>query len=286
MKLVRYGPKGQERPGILDADGAIRDLSDLLDDFAPRALGPGALQILQAIDVTRLPVVAGPQRFGMPWSGVGKIVAIGLNYHAHAIEANLPVPTEPVMFAKWTSCLNGPNDDVIEPIAATKLDWEVELGIVIGSTAADVSEGDALDYVAGYCVANDVTDRAFQMERSGGQWSKGKGFDTFGPVGPYLVTTDEIPDPQTLALWLDVNGERMQSGHTSDMIFSCAHLVSYCSRVMTLEPGDLIVTGTPAGVGMGMRPPRFLQAGDIMTLGIAQLGEQTQRLVARSTVAR
>ena len=286
MKLVRYGPKGQERPGILDADGAIRDLSDLLDDFAPRAPGPGALQILQAIDVTRLPVVAGPQRFGMPWSGVGKIVAIGLNYHAHAIEANLPVPTEPVMFAKWTSCLNGPNDDVIEPIAATKLDWEVELGIVIGSTAADVSEGDALDYVAGYCVANDVTDRAFQMERSGGQWSKGKGFDTFGPVGPYLVTTDEIPDPQTLALWLDVNGERMQSGHTSDMIFSCAHLVSYCSRVMTLEPGDLIVTGTPAGVGMGMRPPRFLQAGDIMTLGIAQLGEQTQRLVARSTVAR
>ena len=222
----------------------------------------------------------------MPWAGVSKIVAIGLNYHAHALEANLPVPVEPVMFAKWTSCLNGPDDDVVEPIDATKLDWEVELGIVIGTRASDVAESDALDYVAGYCVANDVTDRAFQMERSGGQWSKGKGFDTFGPVGPYLVTTDEIPDPQTLALWLDVNGERMQSGYTGDMIFSCAQLVSYCSRMMTLEPGDLIVTGTPAGVGMGMKPPRFLQTGDVMTLGIAQLGGQMQRLVARGKPAQ
>jgi len=283
MKLVRYGLKGQEKPGILDAGGAIRDLSALLDDFGPRALGHGALQVLRAIDVAQLPVVAGPQRFGMPWSGVSKIVAIGLNYHAHAVEANLPIPTEPVMFTKWTSCLNGPDDDVVEPRDATKLDWEVELGIVIGTRASDVAEVDALDYVAGYCVANDVTDRAFQMERSGGQWSKGKGFDTFGPVGPYLVTTDEIPDPQTLALWLDVNGERMQSGHTGDMIFSCAQLVSYCSRMMTLEPGDLIVTGTPAGVGMGMQPPRFLKTGDVMTLGIAQLGGQTQRLVARGT---
>lgn len=286
MKLVRYGQPGQEKPGILDADGAIRDLSALIDDFTPRTLSPAARQVLQAIDVSKLPLVPGPQRYGMPWTGVGKIVAIGLNYHKHALEANLPVPQEPVMFTKWTSSLNGPNDDVIEPIDATKLDWEVELGIVIGSKASDVSESEALDYVAGYCIANDVTDRAFQMERSGGQWSKGKGFDTFGPVGPYLVTTDDIPDPQTLALWLDVNGERMQSGHTADMIFSCAQLVSYCSRMMTLEPGDLIITGTPAGVGMGMQPPRYLQTGDVMTLGIDGLGEQRQKLVAREKVAR
>lgn len=285
MKLIRYGQKGQEKPGILDTDGAIRDLSALIDDFGPRTLSPAARQVLQAIDVSKLPLVPGPQRFGMPWTGVGKIVAIGLNYHKHALEANLPVPKEPVMFTKWTSSLNGPNDDVIEPIDATKLDWEVELGIVIGSKASDVSESEALDYVAGYCIANDVTDRAFQMERSGGQWSKGKGFDTFGPVGPYLVTTDDIPDPQTLALWLDVNGERMQSGHTADMIFSCAQLVSYCSRMMTLEPGDLIITGTPAGVGMGMQPPRYLQTGDVMTLGIAGLGEQRQRVVARNNIA-
>lgn len=286
MKLVRYGQPGQEKPGILDADGAIRDLSALIDDFTPRTLSPAARQVLQAIDVSKLPLVPGPQRYGMPWTGVGKIVAIGLNYHKHALEANLSVPQEPVMFTKWTSSLNGPNDDVIEPIDATKLDWEVELGIVIGSKASDVSESEALDYVAGYCIANDVTDRAFQMERSGGQWSKGKGFDTFGPVGPYLVTTDDIPDPQTLALWLDVNGERMQSGHTADMIFSCAQLVSYCSRMMTLEPGDLIITGTPAGVGMGMQPPRYLQTGDVMTLGIDGLGEQRQKLVAREKIAR
>ena len=286
MKLVRYGQPGQEKPGILDADGAIRDLSALLDDITPRTLSPAARQVLQALDVSKLPLVPGPQRFGMPWTGVGKIVAIGLNYHQHALEAHLPVPTEPVMFAKWTSSLNGPNDDVVEPIDATKLDWEVELGIVIGSKASNVSESEALDYVAGYCVANDVTDRAFQMERSGGQWSKGKGFDTFGPVGPYLVTTDDIPDPQTLALWLEVNGERMQSGHTADMIFSCAQLVSYCSRMMTLQPGDLIITGTPAGVGMGMQPPRYLQTGDVMTLGIDGLGEQRQKLVAREKITR
>lgn len=284
MKLVRYGQPGQEKPGILDADGAIRDLSALLDDVTPRTLSPAARQVLQALDVSKLPLVPEPQRFGMPWTGVGKLVAIGLNYHQHALEAHLPVPTEPVMFAKWTSSLNGPNDDVVEPIDATKLDWEVELGIVIGSKASNVSESEALDYVAGYCVANDVTDRAFQMERSGGQWSKGKGFDTFGPVGPYLVTTDDIPDPQTLALWLEVNGERMQRGHTADMIFSCAQLVSYCSRMMTLQPGDLIITGTPAGVGMGMQPPRYLQTGDVMTLGIDGLGEQRQKLVARDQV--
>lgn len=284
MKLVRYGQPGQEKPGVLDADGAIRDLSALLDDVTPRTLSPAERQVLQALDVSKLPLVPGPQRFGMPWTGVGKIVAIGLNYHQHALEAHLPVPTEPVMFAKWTSSLNGPNDDVVEPIDATKLDWEVELGIVIGSKASNVPESEALDYVAGYCVANDVTDRAFQMERSGGQWSKGKGFDTFGPVGPYLVTTDDIPDPQSLALWLEVNGERMQSGHTADMIFSCAQLVSYCSRMMTLQPGDLIITGTPAGVGMGMQPPRYLKTGDVMTLGIDGLGEQRQKLVARDQV--
>jgi ureidoglycolate lyase len=281
MKLLRYGPKGQEKPAMLDADGQIRDLSGLLDDITPRTLTPAARQVLAALDPSRLPLVAGRPRHGIPWTGIGKIVAIGLNYHDHALEAKLPVPDEPVMFTKWLSCLNGPDDDVVEPLEATKLDWEVELGIVIGATARDVTQAEALDYVAGYCVANDVTDRAFQMERSGGQWSKGKGFDTFGPVGPWLVTSDEIPDPQQLALWLDVNGERMQTGHTSTMIFSCAQLVSYCSRMMTLEPGDLIITGTPPGVGMGMQPPRFLNTGDVMTLGIEGLGAQRQRLVAR-----
>lgn len=280
MKLLRHGPKGQEKPGMLDADGGIRDLSGLLDDITPRVLGPAARQALAALDPARLPLVAGRPRLGMPWTGASKIVAIGLNYHEHAAEAGLPVPAEPVLFTKWLSCLNGPDDDVVAPPEATKLDWEVELGIVIGSRAAGVAEDEALCYVAGYCVANDVTDRAFQMERSGGQWSKGKGFDTFGPVGPYLVTADEIGDPQTLGLWLEVNGERMQTGHTSDMIFGCAALVSYCSRMMTLEPGDLIVTGTPPGVGMGMRPPRYLQPGDVMRLGIDGLGEQRQRLVA------
>ncbi|TFW21365.1 fumarylacetoacetate hydrolase family protein [Duganella callida] len=281
MKLLRYGPKGQEKPGLLDAGGQIRDLSGLLDDITPRTLGAAARDVLRALDPARLPLVPGTPRLGVPWSGISKIVAIGLNYHDHALEAKLPVPAEPVMFAKWLSCLNGPDDDVVEPLEASKLDWEVELGIVIGAEASNVSEAQALDYVAGYCLANDVTDRAFQMERSGGQWSKGKGFDTFGPVGPYLVTRDEIPDPQQLALWLDVNGERMQTGHTSRMIFSCAQLVSYCSRMMTLLPGDLIITGTPPGVGMGKQPPRFLHTGDVMTLGIDHLGQQRQRLVAR-----
>lgn len=284
MKLLRYGKKGQEKPGILDSEGKIRDLSGLLDDITPRTLTSGAREVLKALDVSMLPIVEGNPRYGVPWSGIGKIVAIGLNYHDHALEANLPVPTEPVMFTKWLSCLNGPNDDVVEPLEASKLDWEVELGIVISTKAVNVSEAEALDYVAGYCLANDVTDRAFQMERSGGQWSKGKGFDTFGPVGPFLVTSDEIKDPQKLSLWLEVNGERMQTGHTSTMIFSCAHLVSYCSRMMTLEPGDLIITGTPPGVGMGMKPPRFLKVGDVMTLGIEHLGEQRQLLIARDAV--
>jgi 2-keto-4-pentenoate hydratase/2-oxohepta-3-ene-1,7-dioic acid hydratase in catechol pathway len=282
MKLLRYGLRGQEKPGMLDADGGIRDLSGLLDDIGPRALSPAGRRVLAALDPARLPLVEGAPRLGIPWSGASKIVAIGLNYHDHALEAGLPIPNEPVMFTKWLSCLNGPDDDVLEPLEATRLDWEVELGIVIGTRASNVAQAQALDYVAGYCVANDVTDRAFQMERSGGQWSKGKGFDTFGPVGPWLVTADEVPDPQALGLWLDVNGERMQTGHTSKMIFGCAQLVSYCSRMMTLEPGDLIVTGTPPGVGMGMKPPRYLKVGDVMTLGIDGLGRQSQRLVGRT----
>jgi 2-keto-4-pentenoate hydratase/2-oxohepta-3-ene-1,7-dioic acid hydratase in catechol pathway len=284
MKLLRYGPKGQEKPGMLDAEGRIRDLSGLLQDIGPRTLSSAARQVLQAIDISKLRIVSGSPRLGVPWTGIGKFIAIGLNYHDHAAEANLPIPAEPVMFTKWLSCLNGPDDDVVEPLEASKLDWEVELGIVIGTKASNVSEAEALSYVAGYCVANDVTDRAFQIERSGGQWSKGKGFDTFGPVGPYLVTSDEIADPQALSMWLDVNGERMQSGHTSTMIFSCAQLVSYCSRMMTLEPGDLIITGTPPGVGMAKQPPSFLKAGDVVTLGIEHLGSQTQRLVARDDV--
>lgn len=280
MKLVRYGAKGQEKPGMLDAEHRIRDLSGLLPDIGAECLSPRALEVLRALDPTRLPLAEGSARMGVPWKGLGKIVAIGLNYHDHALEAGLPIPQEPVLFTKWLSCLNGPDDDIPMPLEGSQIDWEVELGIVIGTRAQNVSTSDALDFVAGYCLANDVTDRAFQMERSGGQWSKGKGFDGFGPVGPWLVTADELGDPQQLSLWLDVDGQRMQTGHTSTMIFSCAQLVSYCSRVMTLEPGDLIITGTPPGVGLGMKPPKFLQIGQVMTLGIDKLGTQAQRLVA------
>lgn len=278
MKLLRYGPPGQERPGILDADGCIRDLSGLLDDIAPRTLSPAALQVLAALDLRRLPRVEGQPRLGVPWSGMGKFIGIGLNYHEHAKESGMAAPTEPVMFTKWTSCLNGPDDDIIYPREATKLDWEVELGVVIGRQARDVDEAQALQHVAGYVLSNDISERAFQTERSGGQWSKGKGFDTFGPVGPWLVTTDEVADPQNLDLWLDVNGQPRQRGNTRDMIFSCAQLVSCCSRVMTLEPGDLIITGTPPGVAMGMKPPQWLKPGDQMRLGISGLGEQRQRI--------
>lgn len=281
MKLLRYGPEGQEKPGLLDSRGAIRDLSGLLDDFHAELLSPKALKVLSSIDPLKLPLVIEPLRIGIPWSGVGKVVAIGLNYHDHAKEAGMPVPKEPIMFTKWTSCLCGPNDDTLIPHESTKLDWEVELGIVIGSRARDVSEDQALEYVAGYCLTNDVSERSFQIDRSGGQWSKGKGFDTFGPVGPWLVTADEVGDPQMLDMWLDVNGERKQTGNTATMIFSCAELVSYCSRFMTLEPGDLIITGTPPGVGMGFKPPQFLQVGDVVELGIAGLGIQKQRIVAR-----
>jgi 2-keto-4-pentenoate hydratase/2-oxohepta-3-ene-1,7-dioic acid hydratase in catechol pathway len=281
MKLLRYGPRGQEKPGLLDAQGRIRDLSGLLDDITPRTLKPAALQVLSALDSAKLPLVPGQPRLGVPWNGCGKFIGIGLNYHEHAREAGMAAPAEPVMFTKWTSCLNGPADDIVYPREGSKVDWEVELGIVIGSRAQDVDEDQALQHVAGYVLANDVSERAFQIERSGGQWSKGKGFDTFGPVGPWLVTADEVGDPQQLDLWLDLNGQRCQAGNTRDMIFSCAQLVSYCSRVMTLEPGDLIITGTPPGVGMGMKPPRFLQPGDELRLGIAGLGEQRQRVVAR-----
>jgi 2-keto-4-pentenoate hydratase/2-oxohepta-3-ene-1,7-dioic acid hydratase in catechol pathway len=280
VKLLRYGPAGQEKPALLDAAGNMRDLSGLLDDFTPRTLSPEALDVLRALDPERLPIVAGAPRIGVPWRGMGKYVAIGLNYSDHAAESGMAIPQEPTMFTKWLSCVCGPNDDTIIPPESTKLDWEVELGIVIGRQARNVSQAEALDYVAGYCLANDISERSYQIDRSGGQWSKGKGFDTFGPVGPWLVTRDEIADPQNLDMWLDINGERKQTGNTSKMIFPCDFLVSYCSRVMTLEPGDLIITGTPPGVGLGCKPPQFLKAGDVVELGVAGLGRQRQRIVA------
>jgi 2-keto-4-pentenoate hydratase/2-oxohepta-3-ene-1,7-dioic acid hydratase in catechol pathway len=281
VKLLRYGPAGQERPGTLDADGKLRDLSSLIRDVDGEALAPASLARLKGIDPRTLPVVAGSPRLGVPVARVGKFIAIGLNYTDHAKESNMPIPTEPVVFMKATSCLAGPNDDVIKPRRSTKLDWEVEIGIVIGTKAQSVSEADALAHVAGYCVVNDVSERNFQLER-GGTWDKGKSFDTFGPVGPYLVTADEVGDPQQLGLWLDVNGERRQTGNTRTMIFDCAQIVAYVSEVMTLLPGDIVTTGTPPGVGAGMKPPRFLNPGDVMTLGIEKLGEQRQRVVAHS----
>ena len=280
MKLLRYGPPGLEKPGLLDAGGNIRDVSGLLDDFTPRSLAPEALSVLRAIDLDRLPKVEGSPRLGVPWSGMGKYVAIGLNYSDHAAESGNPIPQEPTMFTKWLSCVCGPNDDTVMPAESTKLDWEVELGIVIGRRARNVPQTEALNYVAGYCLANDLSERSFQIDRSGGQWSKGKGFDTFGPLGPWLVTRDEIADPQNLDMWLSVNGERKQTGNTSKMIFPCAYLVSYCSRVMTLEPGDLIITGTPPGVGLGCKPPQFLKVGDVVELGVSGLGQQRQRIVS------
>jgi 2-keto-4-pentenoate hydratase/2-oxohepta-3-ene-1,7-dioic acid hydratase in catechol pathway len=277
MKLVRIGNAGAERPGLIDAQGRVRDLSAVIGDIDARTLSPNALAELAALDATALPL-AEAERFGMPWTGIGKIVAIGLNYADHAAEANMPIPSEPIVFLKATSSLNGPNDPVMLPRDSLKTDWEVELGVVIGTRAQDVPAASALDHVAGYCVVNDVSEREFQIER-GGTWDKGKGCDTFCPVGPWLVTRDEVRDPQALSLWLDVNGERMQSGTTATMVFDVATLVSYVSRFMTLHPGDLICTGTPPGVGMGFKPPRFLRAGDTMRLGIEGLGEQTQRVL-------
>jgi 2,4-didehydro-3-deoxy-L-rhamnonate hydrolase len=279
MKLLRYGPAGREKPGLLDASGKIRDLSGHLADLTPDQLAPARLAALKALDPKSLPAVDGAPRIGIPVAGTRKFLAIGLNYADHAAEAGMALPTEPVVFMKAVSCLNGPNDPVMLPKDSVKGDWEVELGIVIGQTARYVEEAQALDYVAGYVLINDVSERDFQLHR-GGTWDKGKGCDTFGPVGPWLVTPDEVGDPQKLGLWLDVNGKRMQTGNTSTMIFSCKRLVSYVSRFVTLEPGDLITTGTPPGVGSGKKPtPIFLRAGDVMTLGVDKLGEQRQTVV-------
>jgi 2,4-didehydro-3-deoxy-L-rhamnonate hydrolase len=281
MKLMRYGPKGQEKPALVDAQGRVRDLSALIGDLAPKHLTPAGLAALAAIDTAKLPVVENPGRIGVPWTGIGKFVAIGLNYSDHAAESNLPVPKEPVVFTKATSCIVGCNDDVVLPQGSVKGDWEVELGIVIGSKARYVSEADALAHVAGYCVVNDVSEREYQVDRGGSQWDKGKGCDTFGPIGPWMVTRDEVPDVQALGMWLDVNGKRFQTGNTKTMIFGAAFLVSYLSRFMTLYPGDLITTGTPPGVGMGVKPnPVYLKAGDVMTLGIEGLGAQRQQVHA------
>ena len=277
MKLVRYGPRGRETPGLIDADGTLRDLSGHVADIGWNELSAAGQRRLRALNPADLPIVRGKPRFGVPFTGISKIVGIGLNYRAHAIEAKMPIPAEPVMFMKATTCISGPNDPVMMPIGSTKLDWEVELGIVIGRETRHVSEASALDYVAGYCVFHDVSERAFQLER-GGQWDKGKGCDSFGPIGPWLVTSDEVTDPQALRLWLDVNGERMQDSSTADMIFSCAEIVSYVSRFMTLLPGDVICTGTPQGVGMGRG--RFLKPGDRIRLGVEGLGEQEQTVIA------
>lgn len=279
MKLLRYGSLGREKPGVLDAQGKIRDLSEVVDDLDLQALGMQGLEKLRSIDPRLLPQVSGEPRIGCPIANVGKFVAVGLNYSDHAAESGMPIPEEPIIFMKATTCIVGPNDRIVIPKDSTKTDWEVELGIVIGAKAQYVAQNDALDYVAGYCVVNDVSERNFQLER-GSQWDKGKGCDSFGPVGPWLATKDEIPDPQNLAMWLDVNGERRQTGSTRTMIFSCASLVSYISQFMTLLPGDIITTGTPPGVGLGMKPPRFLKAGDVVTLGIEGLGDQRQEAVA------
>jgi 2,4-didehydro-3-deoxy-L-rhamnonate hydrolase len=282
MKFLRYGPAGQERPGVLGPDGVMRDLSDRLPDLTPEQLAPNALQRLSGLDCSTLPAVAGQPRLGVPIAGIRKFIAVGLNYADHAAEAGLPVPQEPVLFTKAISCLNGPNDAVLLPRGSRKSDWEVELGVVIGTRARYVDQAEALKHVAGYCVVNDISEREYQLER-GGTWDKGKGCDTFGPVGPWLVTADEVADPHNLQLWLELNGQRRQSGNTRTMIFGVAALVAYISRFMTLEPGDLITTGTPPGVGMGIKPaPVYLQAGDLMRLGIEGLGEQTQRVVAGS----
>ena len=278
MKLVRYGNPGKEKPGLIDAEGKLRDLSAVVKDIGPAELGDAAIAKLRKLKTDKLPLVRGKPRFGCPVAGVPKFIAIGLNYADHAAESGLPIPTEPVVFMKATSCIQGPNDPVMLPKNSVKSDWEVELGVVIGTQARYVSQKSALDYVAGYCVINDVSEREFQIER-GGTWDKGKGCDTFGPIGPWLVTRDEVPNPQKLAMWLDLNGKRMQTGSTKTMIFNVAKIVSYVSQFMTLEPGDVITTGTPPGVGLGMKPPLYLKKGDVMTLGIEGLGEQRQDVV-------
>ncbi|MFH7041128.1 fumarylacetoacetate hydrolase family protein [Paucibacter sp. JuS9] len=274
MKFVRFGPAGREKVGCIDARGELRDLSSAVADLNLPTLGQSGLRKLARLKPEDFPKVKGRPRLGVPFTGISKLVGIGLNYRDHAIEAGMAIPAEPIVFMKATSCISGPQDPVLRPAGSAKLDWEVELGVVIGKTARSVSLEKALDHVAGYCVVNDVSERSFQLER-GGTWDKGKGCDSFGPIGPWLVTRDEVPDPQSLALWLDVNGEQRQRGNTATMIFGVAEIVSYLSRFMTLLPGDVICTGTPPGVGAGMKPePKFLQDGDVMTLGIAGLGEQ------------
>jgi 2-keto-4-pentenoate hydratase/2-oxohepta-3-ene-1,7-dioic acid hydratase in catechol pathway len=279
MKLVRYGDKGAEKPGLIGKSGQLHDLSGHIKDLDGEAYSPASLKKLAGIDPASLPAVSGKPRLGAPVTGISKFVAIGLNYVDHAKETGAAIPTEPIFFIKANTSLSGPNDPVEKPRESTKLDWEVEIAAIIGTRAKYVSEADALNHVAGYCVCNDVSERYFQQER-GGQWTKGKSHDTFGPVGPWLVTKDEIPDVQKLGLWLDVNGQRRQTGSTSTMIFSIAKCIAYVSTFLTLLPGDIITTGTPPGVGLGMKPPTFLNVGDVVTLGIDGLGEQRQEIVA------
>jgi 2-keto-4-pentenoate hydratase/2-oxohepta-3-ene-1,7-dioic acid hydratase in catechol pathway len=279
MKLLRYGEAGRERPGVLDADGKIRDISAYMLDVAGDAIDPGALAELSAVDLTGLPLVEGNPRIGPCVAGVGKFICIGLNYSDHAAETGATVPSEPIIFMKASSAIVGPDDDLLIPRGSQKTDWEVELGVVIGKRAKYVSEAEALDYVAGYCVSHDVSERAFQAERQG-QWTKGKSCDTFGPIGPWLVTKDEVADPQNLSMWLKVNGQTMQDGSSKTMVYGVAHVVSYLSQFMSLHPGDIISTGTPPGVGLGMKPPVFLKAGDVVELGIEGLGQQKQTFKA------
>lgn len=279
MKLVRYGPPGGEKPGIIDGQGHVRDLSQYVRDIDANAISREGLQRLAAIDVASLPMIDRPDRFGPPIFGTRQFIAVGLNYADHAAEAKMELPPEPVLFTKAVGCIQGANDDVRKPRGSSKMDWEVELAIVIGTRASYIDEDQALDYVAGYLICDDLSERTFQLER-GGTWDKGKGCETFGPIGPWLVTKDEVGDVQDLQMWLNVNGERMQTGNTSTMVFGCAKLVSYASQVMVLMPGDIITTGSPPGVGMGMHPPRFLNEGDVVELGIEKLGTQRHRVIA------
>ncbi|TFZ05217.1 FAA hydrolase family protein [Ramlibacter henchirensis] len=278
MKLVRYGNPGREKPGLIDDEGKLRDLSGVVPDIGPEQLGQAGLARIRKANPAKLLLVRGKPRMGCPVNGIGKFIAIGLNYADHAAESNAPIPKEPIVFMKATSCIQGPNDPVMLPKGSVKSDWEVELGVVIGTRARYVSKKDALSFVAGYTLVNDVSEREYQLER-GPQWDKGKGCDTFGPIGPWLVTPDEIENVQRLDMWLDLNGKRMQTGNTKTMIFNCATLVSYVSQFMTLLPGDVVTTGTPPGVGLGMKPPMYLKKGDVMTLGIQGLGEQRQEVV-------
>lgn len=278
MKLLRYGPMGKEKPGLLDDDGKIRDLSGVIDDLSPENLSPKSLAKLAKLKVAKLPLVKGKRRLGTPLIGIRNFLAVGLNYTDHAAEVGMDLPTEPVLFSKHLSCISGPNDDVILPKRSKKSDWEVEIAFVIGTTAKNVSKKDAIKYIAGYTIVNDVSERAFQLEH-GGQWVKGKSCDTFGPIGPWLVTPDEIKNVQRLNLFTEVNGTRMQDGTTKNMVFAITHLVSYISKFMTLMPGDIVCTGTPAGVGAGKKPQMFLKGGDVMRLGIEGLGEQNARVV-------